>query len=181
MSIFALLNEHIIEMKNIKSIILGSVLAFIALGSCQRPPQTTAGKITALQQQVKADAVTLKTIESQQYGTLKNDFQACDSMLQYLSENQIDASFEKLQLAQAYLLQFEMVKPMMSGKMDYLTQQLENLKADLESQYLSDSLVLIYLDTENRVADTLHEQILYFEDRFDQCQKDINALKKSWK
>jgi len=156
-------------------------LALLGLIGCQRPPQTTVGKIEALQQQVKADANALKAIESQQYGTLKNDFHHCDSMLQYLNETEIDACFEKLQLAQAYLLQFEMVKPIMENKMNYLLGQLDHLKADLESQYLNDSIALVYFDTENRVADTLHEQILYFGDRFGQCQKDLNALKKSWK
>ena len=168
-------------MKRIRIILLGTALALLGLSGCQQPPKTTIGKIEALQQQVTADVDALQTLESQQYNTLKSDFLACDSMLQYLTEAQVDASFEKLQYAQAYLLQFEMVKPTMAEKMDYLAQQLEHLKADLESQYLSDSLALAYFETENRVADTLHEQILYFKDRFGQCQKDINTLKKSWK
>jgi len=168
-------------MKRSKLIISCVALALLGLNGCQRPPQTTVGKIEALQQQVKADANALKAIESQKYGTLKNDFHHCDSMLQYLNETEIDACFEKLQLAQAYLLQFEMVKPIMENKMNYLLGQLDHLKADLESQYLNDSIALVYFDTENRVADTLHEQILYFGDRFGQCQKDLNALKKSWK
>ena len=169
------------EMKRIRIILLGTALALLGLSGCQQPPKTTIGKIEALQQQVTADVDALQTLENQQYNTLKSDFLACDSMLQYLTEAQVDASFEKLQYAQAYLLQFEMVKPTMAEKMDYLAQQLEHLKADLESQYLSDSLALAYFETENRGADTLHEQILYFKDRFGQCQKDINTLKKSWK
>ncbi len=169
------------EMKRIRIILLGTALALLGLSGCQQPPKTTICKIEALQQQVTADVDALQTLESQQYNTLKSDFLACDSMLQYLTEAQVDASFEKLQYAQAYLLQFEIVKPTMAEKMGYLAQQLEHLKADLESQYLSDSLALAYFETENRVADTLHEQILYFKDRFGQCQKDINTLKKSWK
>ena len=168
-------------MKRIRIILLGTALALLCLSGCQQMPKTTVDKIEALQQLVTADADALQTLESQQYNTLKSDFMTCDSMLQYLTEAQIDAGFEKLQYAQAYLLQFEMVKPIMADKMDYLATQLDRLKADLQSQYLSDSLALVYFETENRVADTLHEQILYFKDRFGQCQKDINELKKSWK
>jgi len=169
------------EMKKSRTLLLALIIALATLIGCHDKPKTTTDKIEQLKYQVGLDAVRLESIESHQYGPLKNDFHHCDSMLQYLNETEIDACFEKLQLAQAYLLQFEMVKPIMENKMNYLLGQLDHLKADLESQYLNDSIALVYFDTENRVADTLHEQILYFGDRFGQCQKDLNALKKSWK
>ena len=104
-------------MKSIKTILLSTALTLLGLSGCQQPPKTTIGKIEALQQQVTADANALQTIESRQYNALKSDFMACDSMLQHLSEAQIDTGFEKLQYAQAYLLQFEMVKPIMGEHM----------------------------------------------------------------
>lgn len=169
------------EMNKRRTLLLALIIALATLSGCHDKPQTTTEKIEQLKYQVGLDAVRLESIERQQYITLKNDFHACDSMLQHLSEAQIDASFEKLQYTQAYLLQFEMVKPMIVNKIDYIKTQLDNLMSDLESHYVSDSLALVYLDTESRVADTLHEQIVYFGDRFGQCQEDLNALKKSWK
>ena len=149
------------------------------LTSCQDAPQTTSDKIDALKQQVETDAQTLQDLENKDYATLQSDFRYCDSMLQYLSEEQVDAGFEKLNLAQAYLLQFNEVKPRMVSKIDYVIVQLDRLKADLASQYLNDSLALTYLNDERLVADTLHQQLLYFQDRFRKSQ--LNALRKSWK
>ena len=79
------------------------------------------------------------------------------------------------------MLQFMEVKPIMEKKMDYVVEQLGNLKSDAESHYLSDSLVLVYLDTENKVADTLHAQVAYFKDSFSKCQASLDQLKKSKK
>ena len=168
-------------MNNHRIILFILMTAFLWLTSCKEAPKTTSDKIDALKQQVESDAKVLQDIESKDFVALQNDFRYCDSMLQYLTNEQVDVAFEKLNLTQAYLQQFKDVKPIMVNKMEYLTVQLDNLKSDAESHYLSDSLVLVYLDTETKVADTLHKQVDYFQDRFDNCQKEINALKKSWK
>ena len=168
-------------MNNHRIILFILATAFVWLTGCKEAPKTTSGKIDALKQQVESDAKTLKNIENKDFTTLRNDFRYCDSILQYLTEEQVDAAFEKLNLTQAYLQQFADIKPVMASKMDFLLVQLDNLKSDAESHYLSDSLVLVYLDTETKVADTLHRQVDYFQNRFDNCQKDLNTLKKSWK
>ena len=99
-------------------------------------------------------------------------------MLQYQSEEQVDKSFETLQLVQAYLEQFKVTKPTIEAEMDTTLIQLDRLKADAESHYLSDSLVTVYIDNETEYVNKLSNQVHYFQDRFGTCQKDLNALKK---
>lgn len=166
-------------MNNYRIILLLMVASLFLLTGCT--PRTTSDKIDALKRQVQTDAKTLQSIEDKDFALLQSDFRHCDSMLQYLNETQVNAGFDMLNLTQAYIQQFKDIKPMMVSKMDYLMVQLDNLKSDAESHYLTDSLVLVYLDTETKVADTLHKQVEYFQDRFHKCQNDLNTLKKSWK
>ena len=147
---------------------------------CTSEPETTVEKIDQLKKQVTTDAKELQKIDNEDFTKLQKDFITCDSMLQYLNEQQVAANFEQLKLTQAYILQYEEVKPVMEKKMDYVVQQLDNLKSDAESNYLSDSIVLVYLDTERKVADTLHAQVDYFKESFGKCQKSLNELKKSY-
>ena len=162
-----------------KSILLcGLVGIGLALGSCNNKPATNIDKINSLKKQVQADAKTLNDIETKDFVTLKRDFKICDSLLQYQSPEQVDKSFEKLQLVQAYLEQFKFTKPMMQADMDTTLLQLDRLKADAESHYLSDSLVTIYLENETEYVNKLSNQVRYFQDRFNSCQQDLNALKK---
>lgn len=178
MRIFASQTHKAMKTRNI-------IIAFFALtlggglGSCQNQPQTLVGQIDQLKQQVVADSTALHKLKTVDCQKLNTDFVYCDSLLQYLSQEEIEAAFGTLNLTQAYLHQFGEVHPFMTQKMRYLLLQLDLLKADAESQYLSDSLVLAYLDDESRVADTLHNQVAYFKDRFDQCQKGMKALKKN--
>ena len=158
---------------------LFAVLACIILLGCNSQPKTTIEKIDLLKKQVVTDADALQTIAKEDFSTLQQDFHYCDSLLQYIDAEQVKANFDQLNLTQAYILQFKEVKPVMEKKMDYLVQQLDNLKSDAESHYLSDSLVLIYLDTETKVADTLHAQVDYFKDSFHNCQKAIDQMKKA--
>lgn len=148
-------------------------------GSCQNQPQTLVGQIDRLKQQVVADSTALHKLKTDDYQKLNTDFVYCDSLLQYLSQEEIETVFGTLNLTQAYLHQFGEVHPGMTRKMRYLLLQLDMLRADAESQYLSDSLALAYLNDENRVADTLHNQVAYFKDRFEQCQKDLKTFKKN--
>jgi PBP1b-binding outer membrane lipoprotein LpoB len=159
-------------------LILIAAFACIVLSGCNNQPKTTIEKIDLLKKQVATDAKALQAIANEDFTTLQNDFHYCDSLLQHIDAEQVKANFDQLNLTQAYILQFKEVKPVMEKKMDYLVQQLDNLKSDAESQYLPDSLVLIYLDTETKVADTLHAQVDYFKDSFSSCQKSLNQMKK---
>ena len=149
-----------------------------ALSSCNSKPETNIDKIDNLKKQVQADAKTLNDIESKEFVTLQKDFRTCDSLLQYQSPEQVDKSFEKLQLVQAYLEQFKFTKPLMQADMDTTLLQLDRLKADAESHYLADSLVTMYLENEAEYVNKLSNQVRYFQDRFSSCQQDLNALKK---
>ena len=163
----------------IKTILLGSLFALgLALGGCHSAPETNIDKIDSLKKQVQTDAKTLSNLETKDFVSLEKDFMACDSMLQYQKEEQVEKSFETLQLVQAYLEQFKVTKPVMQAEIDSTLLQLDRLKADAESHYLSDSLVEVYIDTETEYVNRLSNQVQYFQDRFGSCQKDLNALKK---
>lgn len=164
--------------RSIKTALFALALG-LGLGSCQNKPQTLSGQIDQLKQQVVADTMVLHQLKTVDYQNLNSDFRFCDSLLQFMDTASVNAAFEKLNLTQAYLHQFGEVQPIMNRKMRYLFTQLDLLKADFESHYLSDSLVVAYLDDESRVADTLHHQVEYFKDRFGQCQKDLNVIKKN--
>jgi len=158
---------------------LSSLVAIgLALNGCHSAPKTNIEIIDSLKKQVQADAKTLHDIEVKDFVALEKDFRICDSMLQYQSEEQVDKSFETLQLVQAYLEQFKVTKPTIEAEMDTTLIQLDRLKADAESHYLSDSLVTVYIDNETEYVNKLSNQVHYFQDRFGTCQKDLNALKK---
>ena len=159
-------------------LLCGLVGIGLALSSCNSKPETNIDKIDNLKKQVQADAKTLNDIESKEFVALQKDFRTCDSLLQYQSPEQVDRSFEKLQLVQAYIEQFKFTKPLMQADMDTTLLQLDRLKADAESHYLADSLVTIYLENETEYVNKLSNQVRYFQDRFSSCQQDLNALKK---
>ena len=161
-----------------KFLLFGLVALGLVLGGCQTAPKTNIEKIDDLKKQINADAQTLRDIETHDYGVLEKDFRACDSMLQYLSPEKIDKSFEKLQLVQAYLEQFKITKPIMQSEMDSTLRQLDRLRADAEIHYPSDSLITVYIATEKEYVDRLSNQVRYFKDRFGTCQMDLNAMKK---
>ena len=167
-------------------LVCGLVAMGVALISCNNTPEanndskpeTTIDKIESLQKQVQADSQTLNDIEANEFVTLQKDFRACDSMLQYFSEEQVNQSFEKLQLIQAYIEQFKFTKPLMQADMDTTLHQLDRLKADAERHYLSDSLVSVYLESEAEYVERLSYQVQYFQDRFSNCEQELDALKK---
>lgn len=167
-------------MRKIRFILIAVLACFVMLG-CTHQPKTTIEKIDQLKEQVTADAKALQALANKDFTKLQKDFHYCDSILQYLDSKLVEANFDQLNLTQAYIHQFKDVKPIMEKKMDYVVEQLGNLKSDAESHYLSDSLVLVYLDTETKVADTLHAQVEYFKDRFRKCQESLDKLKKSKK
>ena len=154
------------------------VAIMLAFGGCNNTPKTNVEKIDSLKKQVTADAQTLQDLEAKEYTSLEKDFLACDSMLQYYDQEQVYQAFEKLRLVQAYLEQFKVTKPLMQADMDSTLIQLDRLKADAESQYLSDSLVTVYIANETEFVNRLSNQVQYFQDRFGKCRKDLNALKQ---
>lgn len=155
-------------------------LAFALLSGCQHNPTTaTLGSIDQLQRQVKDNAETLQNIENEDYKTLEKDFVSCDSMLQYQEPEEIDSLFERLRLVDAYLKQFEQVAPQLRADMDSTLLQLDRLKKDVETHYLSDSLAAVYLADETRFVDTQSNQIHYFQDRFKVCRNHLDMLMKN--
>ncbi|MBR1514056.1 MAG: hypothetical protein IJ622_07185 [Bacteroidales bacterium] len=153
-------------------------LAVIAgtFAACQ--PKTLVDEIDALEKQVKADAQTLSQLEAKQFMRLEKDFIACDSMLQYLHPEAVEESLQQLQLVGAYIEQFKATRPVMLADIDTTLLQLSRLKADIESRYLNDSLANLYLEEETQHVERLSHQVDYFKDRFENSQKDLDALKK---
>ena len=165
-------------MRLMSKMMLGASLLAIGLllGGCHNASNTE--KIDSLKKQVTVDAQILQDLEEKEFPLLEKDFIACDSMLQYLTEEQVNQSFEKLRLVQAYLEQFKVTKPMIQADMDTTLLQLDRLKADAESHYLSDSLVTVYMEDEIKCVDKISSQVQYFQDRFGKCRKDLDILKK---
>lgn len=151
-------------------------MAFLLLlGSCQSKKEP----IEQLQNQLTSDSIALKKLQDNYQERLWADFRWCDSMLQYLPQEQVNEYFEDLNLAQAYLSQFDEMLPVMQHTISYSRQQLVNLKNDLDTHYISDSLAAVYLEDERAVADTLHYRVLYFQDRLSQQDQALSGTKKS--
>ena len=159
-------------------ILVATLIGLVSLSQCRQKPQTLAEKIDLLQHQIVADSTALHHLENIEYKNLKDDFIRCDAGLQRLEADQVETVFESLNLTQAYIGQFEEVCPDMRRKMRYSLLQLDRLKADADSHYITDSLALAYLETERRVADTLHSRVAYFQEKLDACHKDLDAIKK---
>lgn len=171
MRIFANLTKH--YMKKLTLYIFGIVALILFLG-CQPKPHTQ--KINALKKQVETSAETLKTLEEKDLPQLQSDFIACDSMLQYLHPEEIDTIFTQLQLVNAYIQQFKVSAPAIKADMDSTLIQLDNLRSDIKSHYLSDSLATVYITAEAEHVDLLCNQVQYFEDRFGSCKKDLSDI-----
>ena len=100
-------------------------------------------------------------------------------MLAFVPEDQINEYFDILNLAQAYLGQFDEMLPIMNKDMGYIQHQLSLLQNDIDTHYISDSLANEYLNDEKASADTLHYRVLYFQDRLSQQDKALRELKKT--
>ena len=161
-----------------KTLLLSLATLAMIFGGCNNTPKTDTARIEQLRKQLLTDAQTLNEIESKDFVALEKDFMRCDSMLQYQSQEQVEKSFETLRLVQAYLEQFKATSPLMHAELDSTLLQLDRLKADIETDYLPDSLKVAYIENETEYVDRLTNQVSYFKDRFEACQKDLNALKK---
>ena len=154
------------------------IVTALALAACQTEPKTDLERVDALIKQVQDDVTTLNELENKEHVQLKKDFMACDSMLQFLHPEEVDEIFQQLQLVGAYIGQFEETCPVMRANIDTTLTQLDNLRSDIETHYLSDSLTAIYLDMESQHVTRINNQVEYFRDRFADCKKDLNTFKK---
>ncbi len=152
-------------------------IAFLLLAclSCQSRKEP----IAQLQEQLKRDSIALNELQQQYPERIRADFRWCDSMLAFIPENQVNESFDVLNLSQAYLHQFDEMLPIMKKTLSYTQQQLVNLQNDIDTHFINDSLAAVYLKDETAVADTLHNRILYFQDRLSKQDKELQSLKKT--
>lgn len=177
MRIFARYKRH--TMKKNFHILSAILLGLLFFSTCHNKPQTPVQNIDELKRQLVTDSTTLYNLKTTDFQQLEKDFTLFDAKLQDINPEQVQTVFEQLNLTQAYLRQFEEVSPDMHQKMTYSLLQLERLKADIENHYLPDSLANVYLETETKIADTLHNRVVYFRDRFNLCKKEMEALKKN--
>lgn len=154
------------------------LIVTIALAACQSEPKTDLERINALKKQVQTDANIMDELHAKDLEQIQIDFFACDSMLQYLHPEEIDEVFQQLQLVDAYINQFKQMHPIMKADMDSTLIQLDNLKTDIETHYLSDSLAAVYLDMETQHVTLLNNQVQYFKDRLGSCKNELKSFKK---
>lgn len=148
------------------------IAIMLLFAGCQS--NTNLGKIDALKKQVKTDVKALNDLNTNTFVQLEKDFFSCDSALQYLPEEQLDKAFQKLQLVDAYIQQFKETRPIMQAEMDSTLYRLDLLKADAKTHYLSDSLVVVYINDETQQVEKLSNQVEYFKDRLSSCRKDLD-------
>lgn len=161
---------------NKKHIFIGWLALMLLLAGCQ--PKTDLDKIDALKKQVNKDVKALNDLNTNTFVQLEKDFISCDSSLQYVPKEELDAAFEKLQLVNAYIQQFKKERPVMQAEMDSTLVRLDLLRADAETHYLADSLVADYIEDETQIVEKLSNQVEYFQDRLGNCRKDLADFKK---
>lgn len=155
---------------------IGWLAALLLLVGCQ--PKTDLDRIDMLKKQVNKDVKALNDLNTNTFVQLEKDFISCDSSLQFLPEEELDAAFEKLKLVDAYIQQFKMERPVMQAEMDSTLARLDLLRADAATHYLSDSLVAVYLEDETQQVEKLNSQVEYFKDRLGNCREDLDNFKK---
>lgn len=163
----------------VKTAFILIVFSMFAFTGCTNKPSTPspAERLENLRQQVDNDIVAYQNFEANDFENLRTSFIRIDSELGSVAPQEVQSYYEKLNLAQAYLQQFLEVKTSLKNKLDYSKKQLTDLQYDLENAMINDSLFSVYFERETIAADTLHNQILYFKDRFGSCQKELDALK----
>lgn len=135
--------------------------------------------IPQLKQQVAQDSIALLELQERYQNTMLSDFRWCDSMLAFVNEQKVQDYFDALNLAQAYVTQFNTTLPVMSRDIAYLQVQLTNLQNDIDTHYINDSLASAYFEDEKAVADTLHYRIQYFEEKLSQQSLALQSLKEN--
>lgn len=154
------------------------LVATIALSACQSASKTELERIDDLKKQVQTDAKSLDELATKDFVQVQKDFFTCDSMLQYMTPEEVDEAFQHLKLVDAYINQFQQMRPIMQADMDTTLIQLDKLRADIETHYFTDSLAAVYLDSETQHVTLLSNQVQYFKDRLGSCKKDLKNLKK---
>ena len=161
---------------NKRHVFFGWLAVLLLLVGCQ--PKTDLDKIDALKKQVNKDIKALNDLNNNSFVQLEKDFISCDSLLQFLSEEELDAVFPKMQLVDAYIQQFKETRPVMQAEMDSTLARLDLLRADVETHYIADSLAAVYIGDETQQVEKLSNQVAYFKDRFDGCRKDLDGFKQ---
>ena len=161
---------------NNRHILIGWLAMLLLFAGCQ--PKTDLDKIDALKKQVNKDLKALNDLNDNSIVQLEKDFISCDSSLQFLPEEELDAVFPKLQLVDAYIQQFKETSPVMQAEMDSTLARLDLLRADAETHYIADSLVATYIEDETQEVEKLSNQVAYFKDRLGSCRKELNDFKK---
>lgn len=156
---------------------IASVLLLAACGS--GTDRASEGSIPGIKAQLKKDSVALQALQERYQTPLRDQFRWCDSMLAFVPEDNVNEFFDVLNLAQAYLSQFDETLPIMQKDMAYIQHQLDLLQKDIDTHYINDSLAAEYLSDEKASADTLHNRVLYFEDRLSQQDQALKELKKN--
>lgn len=167
--------------RNITILILSLLLAFSISGCRTKKANTVSDSISLTSKQLEKDLSAIQAIKNTDYQQLSSLFKKCDSLLILSDKNNIDEYFTSLSYANGYMSQFDDLYPVIVKKIGYSQQQLSNLNSDISSNYINDSLAAIYLDDEIRVADTIHEQIKYFDERFKKMNKELKKIEKELK
>lgn len=165
------------------SALLITVALAINVNGCRtsNKANTIGDGISLTSKQLEKDLSAIQKLKNTDYQSLSAMFKVCDSMLINTSKNNIDDYFTTLSYANGYLSQFGDLYPVIVKKIEYSQQQLTNLNADINSHYINDSLAAIYFDDEARIADTIHEQIKYFDERFKKMDKELKRIEKELK
>ena len=138
---------------------------------------TDIDKIDVLIQLLKEESQALIHLKGQPYAQIEKDFISCDSSLQFLPKEKWDEAFEKLQLVNAYIIQFKETSPVIEAEMDSTMARLELLRNDVAEHYFPDSLVAAYIEDETHVVEKLGNQVKYFKERLGSCRKDLDDFK----
>lgn len=167
--------------RNITILILSLLLAFSISGCRTKKANTVSDSISLTSKQLEKDLSAIQAIKNTDYQQLSSLFKKCDSLLILSDKNNIDEYFTSLSYANGYLSQFDDLYPVIVKKIGYSQEQLSNLNKDLSSNYISDSLATVYLEDEVLIADTIHEQIKYFDERFKKMNKELKKIEKELK
>jgi hypothetical protein len=145
--------------------------------SCQDKTNSTLEKIDIMLERLSKDKQSMEAIEKTDFQVLVSSHQFCDSVLRHIETNKKEEFFQTLDIAKGYLQQFDIIWPEMQQNISYSQSQLTNLKSDIEDHILNDSISKVYLEEEAKAATLIHNQVLYFEDRFNSEIKKLKSLK----
>ena len=163
-------------MTSFRNLTIGIITFLLLACSCQNKK---VDSIPQLLKRLDKDSMALERIEQKYPDNIQTNFHWCDSMLQFIPQDQVVDCFDVLNLAQAYLGQFNEMLPIMKRDITYIKTQLGNLQNDIDTHYISDSLAAVYLQDEIASADTLHYRIEYFEERLSDQDKELKSLRKT--